>query len=125
MTHKIINCGLLLFCVQLFYTSCNTRLENQNRISTRIENIPDELNCFIDSLKKEIDYYIIPDFSFNPPPLFISKDEALEDIQTLKYIIETGYCGRYYWGNNGGDFEGLYIKLHDFIDSSADSVSVR
>lgn len=125
MTYKINNYVLLLCCVWLFYTSCNARLENQNRISTRIGEIPDDLNCYIDSLKKKIDYYIIPDFSFNPPPLSISKDEALEDVQTLKYIIETGYCGRYFWGNNGVDFEGLYIKLHDFIHSSADSVSVK
>jgi len=125
MTNKIINGGLLLICIPLFFISCNTRSGNIDRIGTRIENVPVDLECYIDSIKKEIDYYIIPDFSFNPPPLFISKDEALEDVQTLKYIIETGYCGRYYWGNNGVDFEGLYTKLIDFIEVSADSISVK
>jgi hypothetical protein len=125
MTHKNLIYKALLFCILLFNISCNTRLENKNRIGTRIENIPDELNCYVDSLKRDIDYYILPDFSFSPLPLFISKDEALEDAQTLKYIIETGYCGRYYWGNNGVDFDELYIKLNNFIETSADSISVK
>ncbi len=125
MTYRTIGYGTLLFFVLLIITGCNTGLENQNRIGTKIEYIPDDLDCYIDSLKKGTDYYIIPDFSFNPPPLFIGKDEALEDVQTFKYIIETGYCGRYYWGNNGVDFMELYQKLDDFIEASPDKVSVK
>jgi hypothetical protein len=50
---------------------------------------------------------------------------ALVDVRVLRYILETGYCGRFYWGENGVDFNDLYIKLNEFVQSCTDSVSVR
>jgi hypothetical protein len=101
------------------------KLNAQNRNVSQINYIPDELKNYVSSLQSKVDYADISDFSFVVPPAYIDKAKAIEDIKTLRYILETGYCGRFYWGENGVDFNDLYLNLSEFVESSTDSVSVR
>lgn len=101
------------------------KLNAQNRDVSQINFIPEELKNYVPYLQSKDDYVEISDFSFVAPPEYIDKAKALEDIKTLKYILETGYCGRFYWGENGIDFNDLYLKLNELVQTSSDSVSVR
>lgn len=101
------------------------KLNAQSRAVSQINQIPGELKNYVPSLQSKVDYVEIPDFSFDTPPEYINKAKALEDVKVLTYILETGYCGRFYWGKNGVDFNDLYLKLNELVELSADSVSVR
>jgi hypothetical protein len=108
----------------LFFLSF-LNLNAQNRNVSQINFIPEELKNYVPSLHSKVDYIEIPDFSFVAPPEYIDKTEAKEDIKTLKYILETGYCGRFYWEKNGIDYNDLYLKLDELVQAGNDSVSVR
>ena len=53
----------------------------------------------------------------------ISQNQALEDFETFKYLIDNAYSGRDYWTMQGVDFEECYnqvenvIRAHDCIPS--------
>ena len=111
----------IIFCLSI----PSIKLFAQNRAVSQINYIPDELKNYVPSLQSKIGYVEIPDFLFDSPPEYISKNKALEDVNVLRYILETGYCGRFYWGENGVDFNDLYFNLNEFVESSADSVSVK
>lgn len=121
MTPKLFICYLFSLC---FFLSI-LKLNAQNRDVSQINYIPDELKNYVPSLQSKVDYVEIPDFSFVLPPEYIDKKMALEDIKTFEYILETGYCGRFYWGKNGIDFNDMYLKLNELVQTSNDSVSVR
>ncbi|NLM67921.1 MAG: hypothetical protein GX180_12240, partial [Enterococcus sp.] len=121
MASKTFFYYLLFFC----FSFLSIKLHAQNRNVSQINYIPDELRNYISSLEGKVDYVEIPDFSFATPPDYIGKAKASEDIKILRYILETGYCGRFYWGKNGVDFNDLYVNLSEFVESCTDSVSVR
>lgn len=115
-----------IYYLLFFYLSLpNMKLYAQLRAVSQINYIPDELKNYVPSLQSKVDYVEIPDFLFDSPPEYIDKAKALEDVEVLRYIFETGYCGRFYWGENGLDFNDLYMKLNEFVQSCTDSVSVK
>lgn len=121
MTSKTFIYYLLFLCFSL----SDMRLYAQNRVVSQINYIPDELKYFVPSLQSKVNYIEIPDFSFGVPPEYIDKANANEDVKALRYILETGYCGRFFWGENGVNFNDMYLKLNELVESSSDSVSVR
>jgi len=121
MTSKLF----IYYLFPLYFFLSILKLNAQDRAVSQINYIPNELKNYVSSLKGKVDYVEIPDFSFVAPPEYIDKAKALEDIKTFRYIFETGYCGRFYWGENGVDFNNLYLKLNELVKTSTDSVSVR
>jgi hypothetical protein len=62
-----------------------------------------------------VSYYDLWDKEKNPPPPYITKEQAIDDIQMLEYLIETSYAGKEYWEGKGVDFTNIYHKLKNFI----------
>ena len=115
----------MYFLLCFFFALSTMKLDAQSRAVSQLYHIPDALQTYVPDVQRSVDYIEIPDFTFEAPPEYIERAEALEDVQALRYILETGYCGRYYWGKHGVDFNDLYDRLNDLVKSSGASVSVR
>ncbi len=87
-----------------------------------------ELKQYISNENKKVEYKEILGFWYGNKakkvPDYISKQQALKDIDMLEYLLETSYSGRKYWGNNGVDFPGTYKKLREFVNKQDEKVSV-
>jgi hypothetical protein len=89
------------------------------------DTLPDFTSSYIDSLSQAVEYKVIPDYIDKPCPDYITKDQAIEDIQMFKYLIETAYSGKTYWEKQGVDFSKCYRDLEEYVNgSTTDSVSV-
>jgi hypothetical protein len=90
------------------------------------DSIPKELKPFIKAVEEPCVFKEIPDFVKSKPREYITKAQAYEDIEMLQYLFDNAYSGRYYWEQNGFNFNNYYQKLHDFVDSFPnDTVDVR
>ncbi|MCM1062175.1 MAG: S41 family peptidase [Eubacterium sp.] len=45
----------------------------------------------------------------------ITRDQALEDLSELIYLIDNRYCGKEYWENQGISFDLCYKEIADYI----------
>ncbi|MCM1375145.1 MAG: S41 family peptidase [Muribaculum sp.] len=45
----------------------------------------------------------------------ITKEQALQDIEQLIYIIDNRYCGKEYWENKGIEFSSCYQEIRDYV----------
>lgn len=45
----------------------------------------------------------------------IAKEQALQDIEQLIYIIDNRYCGKEYWERKGIKFLDCYQEIRDFV----------
>ncbi len=45
----------------------------------------------------------------------ITKEQALQDVERLIYIIDNRYCGKEYWEHKGINFLDCYQEIRDFI----------
>ena len=54
---------------------------------------------------------------------YVTKEEALEDIEMLRYLFENAYSGYEYWENQGVDFSAICDRLIDLTNGS-ETVSV-
>lgn len=109
-----------MFCFFLVWTmTCNCQ-ENS-------DSIPEELKPFIRAVEEPCVFKEIPDFVKTKPSEYVTKAEAHEDIEMLQYLFDNAYSGRYYWEQNGFDYNNYYRTLHKFIDvsSSTDTVDVK
>lgn len=52
------------------------------------------------------------------PPQTITKQQALEDIEMIKYLFDNAYSGKEYWENNGVDFASMYNKLNEYANKN-------
>ena len=84
------------------------------------DSIPEALRPFIKAIEEPCVFKEIPDFIKSKPHDKITKSHAHEDIEMLQYLFDNAYSGRYYWEQNGFNFNNYYQKLHDFIDSFPD-----
>lgn len=75
---------------------------------------------FINTIREKVVFKELPDYSHDKPPLFISKQQALEDIEMIRYIIDNAFSGRDYWQSRGIDFNSLYNKLVKITETSKD-----
>jgi hypothetical protein len=51
----------------------------------------------------------------------ISRNQALEDLSVLRYLMENRYCGWEYFENNGIVWETCFKKIESFIISQSDT----
>jgi hypothetical protein len=54
-----------------------------------------------------------------PEVLTLSPAQAKEDVDMLKYLLDTAYSGRDYWEMRGVDFDGMYKNLYAFVEERA------
>jgi hypothetical protein len=87
--------------------------------------IPPLVSQYIQQISTGVPFLELPDFAEHQPPSVVSKEQALEDIAMLKYILETAYSGRFYWANHGIDFSALFQALRFYINGQGqDKISV-
>lgn len=51
-------------------------------------------------------------------PQAITKQQALEDIEMIKYLFDNAYSGKEYWENNGVNFASMYNKLNEYANKN-------
>jgi len=93
----------------------------------KVLNIPNEFNKYITQNNLDVDYKeIIPYYGNNKKsiPAFITKREAIEDIEMFEYLLSTAYAGFEYWQYKEIDFKKYFADLKDFIQKKdKDTVS--
>jgi hypothetical protein len=83
------------------------------------EEVPKEFKKYIAQNKIPIEYKEIIIYYGNqkePVPDFITKKEALEDIEIFEYLVNTSYSGLEYWSYHGADFKSYFSKLRAFVN---------
>ena len=79
---------------------------------SNIINVPEEYREYIYPEKRTMpknDKVI----NVNHSNLTLSRKDALEDIETFKYLMDNVYSGRDYWSMHGVDFTECYAKIED------------
>jgi len=93
--------------------------EAQNQGS---KNVPDWFGDYIKgelTQKVEIRKVVKPRRSTH-----ISKKQALEDLETFRYLIHNAYAARDYWESNGLVFDDEFQRIKKFIDDAKGPISV-
>ena len=99
---------------------------NFHSCSNKPQEIPKEYKAFISQISTPVEYKeIIPSHGGErmPIPDFLTKQQALEDIQMFEYLLSTSYSGFDYWKYKGVDFKSYFMDLKNFI-SKIDKVPV-
>lgn len=119
-----IKIRIILFCLCLYGGNLFSQIFYGDL--TDKDSIPNDIQHLIKAVKEPSVFKEIPYYFQASPPAKIKKQQAHEDIEMIQYLFDNAYSGRYYWEQNGFDFENCYKKLHSYIDtlSSAD-VDVR
>lgn len=90
------------------------------------DSIPSVLKPYISSMSISSDFKELPNYVVSIPPKYITKKQALEDIEMVQYLFDNAYCGRDYWGNNGINFNQLSAELSNYVNScSSDLIDVK
>jgi len=85
---------------------------------SKSNEIPPEFSSYINQNTLPIDYKeIIPSHGREklPIPDYITKSQAMEDIQMFEYLLRTSYSGFDYWKYKGVDFESYFSDLKTFV----------
>lgn len=94
--------------------------------SNKQDSIPIVLKPYISAMTLKCDYKELPDYIISKPPMYITKSQALEDIEMIQYLFDNSYCGRDYWESNGIKFERLSSELKNYVDTfSADLIDTK
>ncbi len=107
--NKLLNFLILIF-LSITLTSCCQ--------DDKVINIPNEFNKYITRNNLDVDYKeIIPYYGINKKsiPAFITKREAIEDIEMFEYLLSTAYAGFEYWEYKGVDFKKYFTGLKKLI----------
>lgn len=48
----------------------------------------------------------------------LTREEAIDDLQTFRYLLENAYSGKEYWESTGFDFERAYDRIKTSINSN-------
>lgn len=112
--------SIIVICIIiLLFNSCN-------KIKNSIE-IPEDFESYITTVSDTIDYREIIPFHGKEKekiPLFITKNEAVEDIRMVEYLLSTSYSGFDYWKYKEVDFNSYFANLRDFV-SRNDTIYVE
>ena len=108
------------FLIPAFYlasvlTTCG---QNNNKVPEQFQQYINQVTVPIEQ-KEVIPYYgnanrIIPDF--------LTKKEALADVEMFEYLVKTSYSGYEYWSCHGDDITAYFSKLRFFVNQK-DSIS--
>jgi len=95
------------------------------------EEIPEIFNDYVKCASEATEYKTItkfdlinPQINFEPVPDFITKPEALEDLELFAYLWKNAYAGSFYWEKHGIDFAALYKETRRFIENSSGEIEV-
>ncbi len=91
----------------------------------KLQEVPTQFREFIPRNSVAVKYReILPYYDQDKPamPAFLTKTQALEDINMLEYLLNTSYAGYEYWQHKGVDFKSFFTDMRTFVDQS-DSVS--
>ena len=110
----------------LFFIVFSIIILNFYSCEAKSQEVPKEFKSFIPQSSYPVDYREV--FSFHGEermkmPTVISKNEALEDIRMLEYLLTTSYAGFEYWKFKGVDFKSCFADLRKLIKEK-DSVRV-
>ncbi|HSR17973.1 MAG TPA: hypothetical protein VLM39_07755, partial [Ignavibacteriaceae bacterium] len=100
---------VLIFFLLNLLTSCG---QTNNEV-------PKEFKKYITQSKIPIEHKeIIPYYGDKkePVPDFITKKQALEDVETFEYLFTTSYAGLEYWEDQGADFKTYFSGLKSFVN---------
>jgi hypothetical protein len=101
-----------------------TIILNFNSCCKKPQEIPSEFIDYISQISIPVEYKeIIPCYEEErkPIPEFVTKNQALDDIQMFEYLLTTSYSGFEYWEHRGIDFKSYFAQVKDFI-SGKDTV---
>jgi hypothetical protein len=110
------NSLILIFLLLITLTSC----------ANNDKGVPEEFKKYIAQYRTPIDHKeILPYYGDRdmPVPDFLSKKEALEDIDIFEYLINTSYSGFEYWKYQGVNFDSYFSGLRTFV-SQKDTISI-
>ena len=93
---------------------------NDESTMPRSAEIPEAYSEYINDLSKVTSFMELAPAGTGECPVTISSDEALEDIEMLRYLFENGYSGYEYWHNRGVDFGGVYERLIELAEENED-----
>jgi hypothetical protein len=105
----------------LIFTTCfsgKCQLVDNNKQ----DSIPEMLRPYISAMTMPCDYKELPDYVVSKPPIYITKAQALEDIEMVQYLFDNAYSGRDYWENNGIKFEFLTKELKKYVDTCSSNL---
>jgi hypothetical protein len=115
---------ILIFAVFLFLPEFSG--ECQGYDINKNDTIPKMLRSYINAMNEPCNYKELPDYLVSKPPMYITKIQALEDIEMIQYLFDNAYCGRDYWQNNGIKFESLSDRLKEYVDTCpSDRIDVK
>jgi hypothetical protein len=110
----------VVICIIIFsFNSCS---QNKNYIE-----IPEDFQGYITNISEHVDYKeIIPSYGTEKEnmPSVITKNEAIEDIRMIEYLLTTSYSGFDYWKSKGVDFSSYFANLRDFAGRN-DTINVE
>lgn len=93
----------------------NTSVLSSKAPSTPKDAIPKDLQAYIDQMSTSITLMELPDYIAGALPEKITKQQALEDVDVLRYLLDNAYSGRHYWQYRGVDFPKGYENLRRYI----------
>jgi hypothetical protein len=87
--------------------------------------IPDEFKNYITQNSVPVSYKEIIPFHGGDKlkiPAFVTKAQALEDIDMFEYLFSTSYAGYEYWESKGISFKSFFDEIRNYI-SDKDTIS--
>ncbi len=101
---------ILIGITIIIFNSCN--------YNSRSKEVPEEFKSYIAKISDIVDYKEILPFHGKEKkeiPTYISKNEAIEDIQMIEYLLNTSYSGFEYWEHKGVSFKSFFTNLRGLI----------
>ncbi len=100
-------------------------LLNACKINFQSQAIPEEYKNYIPKNSVPVSYKEIIPFHGGDKliiPAFITKEQAMEDIDMFEYLFSTSYAGYEYWESKGINFKSFFDEMRDYI-SDKDTIS--
>ncbi len=100
-------------------------LLNACRINFQSQAIPEEYKNYIPKNSVPVSYKEIIPFHGGDKlkiPGYITKAQALEDIDMFEYLFSTSYAGYEYWESKGINFKSFFDEMRNYI-SDKDTIS--
>ncbi|MDD2715007.1 MAG: S41 family peptidase [Candidatus Wallbacteria bacterium] len=85
--------------------------------------IPGALTGYVDLVYRPTIFLSIPKLTTENCPDYLSREQALQDLEMINCLFDDAYSGRFYWENHGVNFPEVYKNISDYI-GSVDRVSV-
>jgi hypothetical protein len=115
--HLVLPCLYLTgLCIGL--SSCASRVHAPAG-EVADASVPTPFQPFIDRMSAPVELMELPDYIKGDIPDRITKPQALEDIEVLRYLLDNAYSGRFYWQQQGVDFAGGYAALRRHVEEAA------